>query len=814
MFFGNFKLFDMKCPLCQSKMNFAKKRSITFAYCTNKECEKIWMLNKGSNNQILFSESYEKSFLIEFNVELPFNLGLPTGFYSFGKPNQIMIRRDMYYFQKGNELENIQTMQRIYAGQEGAFDDFGIFMDEFEDFTYKIKLKSVVFKKYSVSGIFIRQIQIEDILKSDIIKEVIFKTQTQFQKDVNQFLMYYALYFPNNNMVGQFQHDVRPISIYEFNKCLFNCTVIIDGNRFNVTPIIQDFTNLKGIPDITYTNSNNKIDEFEKILQSQNEIPILTHQQLFVLARSLFRTNKNYMGATIITTAMTAYEALMYSLEENHPFFLELKKFREKIFKNNKKLKKPGKNKRSFGFLEFYTAFAIYSISRFIKNFQPDAFKNLKEIITHFKNINIARIIRNRIVHGAKFECIVTIDYNLEKGFTNNYKIKYYNFQKGVRSHIDFNVLFDSFLKIYDILEKMLLETLNNKINWNISSEYNKEIIAISVESSVESAKHIIGMISNTNWRETKAYNHDLKPPSVPPDHYLIGINNMNGRRIVLNNSEEFSKLERFNNPPITIPGKSTSEEIEKLIENKKLSLPIFRYGQLFLFCSCNECGFILAIHNHHLLRNNHCSKCKTQFNLIDKWSDAVFAMFNNEEYQLAIPFIKKILELDSTNNVALNNLGGSFLHLKQYEEALYQFKQINVEELDNDTKIVVLCHTSICYSEMGENEKAKKLNMDALKIDPNNEFANHNWCRLLIKERNIKDANLICDKLFELDSESPFAFFFKARIESIKGNINSALQNLSSAIKHDFKLKDSAKESSDFDNLRNILEFKELVGE
>lgn len=32
------------------------------------------------------------------------------------KAKQIMLRRDMYYFQKGNELENLRTFQPIYAG--------------------------------------------------------------------------------------------------------------------------------------------------------------------------------------------------------------------------------------------------------------------------------------------------------------------------------------------------------------------------------------------------------------------------------------------------------------------------------------------------------------------------------------------------------------------------------------------------------------------------------------------------------------------------------------------------------------------------
>lgn len=71
------------------------------------------MVAKDSKNRILLAECNEKKFLFEFFVELPFKLGLPTGLYSFDKPKQIMLRRDMYYFQKENELENLRTFQPI-----------------------------------------------------------------------------------------------------------------------------------------------------------------------------------------------------------------------------------------------------------------------------------------------------------------------------------------------------------------------------------------------------------------------------------------------------------------------------------------------------------------------------------------------------------------------------------------------------------------------------------------------------------------------------------------------------------------------------
>ena len=106
------KFKGMKCTQCIGGLTFKRKNTVNFAYCEN--CGKVWMLDYSKDGNIVRFECYELNFLIEFNVELPFNLGLPTGLYSYETPNQIMVRRDMYYFQKGNELENVRTIQPYY----------------------------------------------------------------------------------------------------------------------------------------------------------------------------------------------------------------------------------------------------------------------------------------------------------------------------------------------------------------------------------------------------------------------------------------------------------------------------------------------------------------------------------------------------------------------------------------------------------------------------------------------------------------------------------------------------------------------------
>ncbi|KKK98160.1 hypothetical protein LCGC14_2645530, partial [marine sediment metagenome] len=447
----------------------------------NQNCEKVWMFHYSEDGNIVGIECYELNFLIEFNIELPFNLGLPTGHYSYETPNQIMLRRDMYYFQKGNELENVRTLQPFYYPERETFNDFGMVRKDHEDKGFKRKMKTVLFKKFPVSGTFRKGIEIQKLLNAPIMLELIYSIQNAFRELINEFLIYYSIFFPANNIKDLTQHEIRPISIYEFSKCLFNCRAIIDNTHYEITPIIQDYTNLKGYPDISYLNEKGKLDEFEKILQNHNNISVLEYQQMFILARSLYRTNRSFMGVTVITMAMTAYEALIYSLEMNHPHFQKLKQARKRIFKKHPNLKKPG-NPKSFGFLEFYTIYARSSIFWLIKRDYRNNFDNSKEIREDLKNLNIMRWIRNDIVHSAEFKKTVQKEYNAEIGFKDIYLISYKDKRTNTSYSIDFRTLWNSYLHIYDILNKMMLKIKYNNINWEIENTPKHENLGFNTK--------------------------------------------------------------------------------------------------------------------------------------------------------------------------------------------------------------------------------------------------------------------------------------------------------------------------------------------
>ena len=119
-------------------------------------------------------------------------------------------------------------------------------------------MKTVLFKRYPVISLINKSVNIEQLIEAGIFNRYIYKIQNQFFQDINEFLKYFSLYFPSNNINVMYQHEIRPISIYEFNKCIFDSHLIIDKKYYPIRPIIQDSLNLKGIPNITYLTTNDK----------------------------------------------------------------------------------------------------------------------------------------------------------------------------------------------------------------------------------------------------------------------------------------------------------------------------------------------------------------------------------------------------------------------------------------------------------------------------------------------------------------------------------------------------------------------------
>ncbi len=689
---------------------------------------------------------------LEYYIELPFNLALPTGHYALNIPNQIRIRREMYLLQRGNELENISTTQKILEPQDRLYDEHGLVNKKFVEFTFKRKLKTVLFAKYKQimklfidESKFLRKLEKGEISFKDIQipKKVSSDFHRRFMNQVNEFLIYYINFFPINNIQHLIQHEVRPLSVYEFSKCETGIIFVFKNIGIALPSIIDDYNNYTGIPEFTFVNKA-KIQEFEKFIQNRKSCKIFSYQEMFNLARFLYRTNKENMITAIVINAVTAIESILNILEEKDLEF------------QNLKIKRKRGEKRKIAILNFYlnqyrkfnnydrplkvirkTQFKICKLIK-INNPVIKTYKNSRKIISI---LNFGRLIRNEIIHQGK------IRYNK---FNDTIRFKFKPF--GVIKKIKFHNLWASILNAYYSFNMHISNLYYPKINWNLESQYSKSHIA---SSTTESRDNMILMIPNYDWREIHSYNYILPEFTVPPEKFPIGLKTTDNKLINLNVDYQRGRYElvdqimgdndEFEAKWITWNVDFSYDKFKTLFENKTFNFIVDRKGQIYNYRCCQNCDFIIPVHRHIIYNNNKCPKCKNEFDLKkfnkEMWIKLFADAFNKEKFEQSIKYIGKAIKIDPNDKIIWNDYGLNLLKLKKY------------------------------------NESIRCLN-----------------------------------KAIDLDNNFGDPYYNKACALSLSNNKSSAIKFLKKSIEINKNFKDLAKRDSDFDIIRNSKDFKDII--
>ncbi len=630
---------------------------------------------------------------IEFHIELPFNLALPTGHYTLNFPNQIRIRRDMYLCQKGNEIENIVTVQSKLEPQERFFNEHGLVNENLSEFQYKRKAKTILYARYKISiTLNIKESDFHEKLASgkitarelEISPKIILFFHNRFKRQINEFLAHYINYFPINHITHLLQHEVQPLSTYQFSKCETGITIVYKNIGIPLPKIIDDYNNYTGIPEFTYRNDL-KIEEFEKIIQNRAKYKILPHQDMFNLARSLFRTNKENMSAPIIINAITAIETILNFLEENDAKFQELESRRNRTSILNFYLNPYRKFKKSNRPIKLIRKTKIV-FSKLIKTNHPEIklFKRARKVI---QNLNYGRLIRNEIIHNGK------IRYNVSTDIIR-FNLKPFKIVKKVK----FQELWAYILESYYSLNLHVLELMYPDINWRLRSDYSKSHIA---SSTTKSEGGMVSVVPNYDWREIYSYKYKLPEFTVPPEKFPIGFITKDKKRMNLNVDFERGKYElvgqiKLENDEFKVEWICWNvdynyDELKKLVDNKEFSFTIDRDNQSYHFHSCLNCGFIIPVHRHILYNNNKCPKCKTEFDLQkytdQMWVDLFVGNFNKKKYDKSINYIERVIKADTKNKRLWNDYGLNLLKLDKIKEAIICFdKAIEIDKTFGDS--------------------------------------------------------------------------------------------------------------------------------
>lgn len=157
----------------------------------------------------------------------------------------------------------------------------------------------------------------------------------------------------------------------------------------------------------------------------------------------------------------------------------------------------------------------------------------------------------------------------------------------------------------------------------------------------------------------------------------------------------------------------------------------------------------------------------------------------DEEEYEKAIQYGKKSLDLNSENIHAMYHIAVAYRMLKKFKEAKSWCNEI-IEKIneDNHYHFRVMTVKATILKENGELEEAKKTIKQGLKI-------------LNDLKKNYSQSNLL---------------YNKACIEALLGNSKKSIENLKKSIQMDSSYRKEAREDDDFKNIRKNEEFQALI--
>ena len=157
------------------------------------------------------------------------------------------------------------------------------------------------------------------------------------------------------------------------------------------------------------------------------------------------------------------------------------------------------------------------------------------------------------------------------------------------------------------------------------------------------------------------------------------------------------------------------------------------------------------------------------------------------------------------------NFRGHHFFNQGKLNEALTAFEWA-LELKPNDPEI--LCNRGAVYARLDQYEKAIIDFNRALGLAPNYIPALHNRSISYIRTNKYEEAINDLNRILVIDPEFYGAFYDLACVYSLRKQPDDALTYLEKAITKEKKYIEMAKKDKDFDNIRDDLRFKKLIGD
>ncbi|MCU0324110.1 MAG: tetratricopeptide repeat protein [Spirosomaceae bacterium] len=160
----------------------------------------------------------------------------------------------------------------------------------------------------------------------------------------------------------------------------------------------------------------------------------------------------------------------------------------------------------------------------------------------------------------------------------------------------------------------------------------------------------------------------------------------------------------------------------------------------------------------------------------IEEFHEKGFEAYENGNFELAIEYFTKCIELDKNDAAAYNNRGAIYRKLKRYQEAIADYtKAIKLDE----NYAFAFNNRGICYYELKRYQEAIADYTKAIKLDENYAFAYSNRGICYHKLKRYPEAIADFTKAIKLDENYAAAYLNRGNcFREGFGDFNSALED------------------------------------
>lgn len=172
----------------------------------------------------------------------------------------------------------------------------------------------------------------------------------------------------------------------------------------------------------------------------------------------------------------------------------------------------------------------------------------------------------------------------------------------------------------------------------------------------------------------------------------------------------------------------------------------------------------------------------------------------------------KKKEELDSKRKQldALCEKGYNDFGAKKYSQAINEVNQVLAED-PNNYRAHAVKGIALCYLGSGTYDEGIQEIDKSLQIEPNYGYGTFNKALALELYGHYDEALMWYDKDLQIENRV-WSYYGKASIYGRKGDVANTVANLKKAIDMQSNVKDVARTEEDFANVRNSLEFQQII--